>query len=514
MATAADHAEKTTSTLWALLAVLRLLCNHPHCYKNKLIARAEKSSNGTAIGRIPLSSNLAVLDVENALVDASVSEIGMSQDLIERQLDPFKVLTEPSNSPSLSNKILVLEAIIQFSRDARDKILIFSHTLETLNYIETLLQKKQVRYFRIDGEVKPTHRQQLTKDFNQGDTEVCIISTRSGSQGLNLFGANRVVIMDDHYNPMYEEQAVGRAYRIGQLKPVFVYYLMVGGTFEEIIHNQSVFKLQLAKRVIDKKCPARRALRGISEYLLPPKTLEQQDLKEFYGNGDRVLDRILDLQAQCVLIILIRVLLTDEIRNPIIRSIDYTDTFHEEDKIILTIDEQREADQLRKDEQLRRSDPKNHELQMRKRREDQLRVIDPATISMMSSAPAQDPNEIFLNHQFSHMSAPPRTHPSHDLQVGLKHPMAGIRLNPTLEGPKPPLGLLPVPATNTRMEPYACTPSEAQDAAIRRSPAWKESASTSPSATLPKAPKTFTPFPQLRTLLDRELAKMGGKGSL
>ena len=282
--------------LWAWLNTLRLLCNHPRCFQDKLL---KKDHGGEEEGRTKKSNddNDALAE---ALAEAPVSEIGISQSMAERQLAPFSGLTEPRDSISLSNKILVLMEIVQFSREIRDKLLIFSHTLDTLNYVEEQMKKAHVRYSRIDGMVQPTDRQQITKEFNSSNVEVCLISTRAGGQGLNLFGANRVVILDDHFNPMWEEQAVGRAYRIGQTKSVFVYYLMVAGTFEETIHNQSVFKQQLARRVVDKKNPARRAVKKAGEFLFIPKTVRQKDLQAFYGKDPLVLDRILDMHKEYV----------------------------------------------------------------------------------------------------------------------------------------------------------------------------------------------------------------------
>lgn len=298
LASVVDQLDQKAPTVWALLSVLRLLCNHPKCFKDRLQARSK--ANKRLSKNKSLLDDLIIVDEVDALVDASVSEIGISQVMVDKQLAPFSDLTEPIESTLLSNKMLILDKIIQYSREAQDKTLIFSHTLDTLSYVEDLLKKLGARYSRIDGKVKPTDRQQITKDFNDRHVEVCLISTRAGGQGLNLYGANRVVIMDDHYNPMFEEQAVGRAYRIGQKKAVFVYHLMVGGTFEEVLHNQSVFKQQLAKRVVDNKNPARRALRGIGEYLRSPQSLEQKDLSRFYGKDHLVLDRILALQDEYV----------------------------------------------------------------------------------------------------------------------------------------------------------------------------------------------------------------------
>jgi SNF2 family DNA or RNA helicase len=298
---------QSSTTVWAWLSTLRLLCNHPKCFRDRLLVGRSQDvgpniipsrKKKSMITSISTDNEATTADEVDALVDAPVSEIGISQMMLDKQLAPFETMTVPLESVSLSNKMQVLMDILLFSKEAGDKVLIFSHSIYTLNYVETQLKNAHTKYSRIDGDVLTGSRQQITKDFNNNDTEVCLISTRAGGQGLNLFGANRVVILDDHFNPMYEEQAVGRAYRIGQLKPVFVYHLMAGGTFEEQLHNQSVFKQQLAKRVVDKKNPARRALRGIGEYLLPPRKVDQKDLKHFEGKDTLVLDRILASQNE------------------------------------------------------------------------------------------------------------------------------------------------------------------------------------------------------------------------
>ena len=302
--------QRSASSVLSWLAVLRLLCNHPKCFKDSLLH--EKSPDGAGIlkskkmrymdASISADNEATTPDVADALVDALVdapnATIGISQTVLDKWLAPFNKMTVPLESVSLSNKMQILVEILKFSREVKDKVLIFSHSIDTLNYVEMQLRHGQINFSRIDGKVPTTSRQQITKDFNNEDTEVCLISTRAGGQGLNLFGANRVVILDDHFNPMYEEQAVGRAYRIGQLKPVFVYHLMAGGTFEEILHNQSVFKQQLAKRVVDKKNPTRRAFQALKKYLLPPRAVEQLDLTPFEGKDEYVLDRILAGQKE------------------------------------------------------------------------------------------------------------------------------------------------------------------------------------------------------------------------
>ena len=108
-----------------------------------------------------------------------------------------------------------------------------------------------------------------------------------------MYGANRVIILDTHFNPMHEEQAIGRSYRIGQRKPVYVYHLAVGGTYEEGLMNQAIFKQQLATRVVDKKNPKRHALKGFKQYLFYPKPLAQEDFSDCIGKDQLILDKLL-----------------------------------------------------------------------------------------------------------------------------------------------------------------------------------------------------------------------------
>ncbi|KAL8918969.1 MAG: hypothetical protein Q9172_005192 [Xanthocarpia lactea] len=321
--------------LWYWICILRLICNHPKCYYDKLQCPPTK-------GPIPAPGAEVAANDDQSLVDRSPLDLGVPEEDIRRQLEPFKNLSLPLTHVALANKMRVLLQILDLSINAGDKILVFSHSLQTLDYIENLLLKESKQYVRMDGSVRPDLRQQLTKKFNHdGGKDIFMISTRAGGTGLNLAGANRVVIMDDSFNPTWEEQAVGRAYRIGQTKPVFVYRLTVGGSFEEVIHNQSLFKQQLVTRAVDKKNIARSATRGMKDYFQPLKPVEQSDLKQFMGKDPDVLDYILALQ--------------NAERN--ILNIVPCETFQQEIDEKLTEEEQKEVELEEADGRLRRTNP-------------------------------------------------------------------------------------------------------------------------------------------------------------
>ncbi|KAI4116361.1 MAG: hypothetical protein LQ338_007728 [Usnochroma carphineum] len=326
--------------LWAWISILRLVCNHPKCFFDRLNSKGGTMKRPRK-GRSAVAEELGIADEDEAFMDASPLALGLSEDLVQRQLQPFQSLEAPLDSVSLAFKMTILVQILELSEVAGDKVLVFTHSLPTLNYVEHLISTRLYKYQRLDGRVATTDRQQMTKDFNEGDVNILLTSTRAGGTGLNLYGANRVVIVDDHFNPTWEEQAIGRAYRIGQTKHVFVYRLTVGGTFEEALHNQSLFKQQLATRAVDKRNIARQATRGAKDYFQPLKTVEQTDIEPMRGKDPAVLDKILAAQTD----------------KPFIRAIVPCETFHQEVEEKLTAEEQKEVEQEEELSRLRRTDP-------------------------------------------------------------------------------------------------------------------------------------------------------------
>lgn len=357
--------EPRQAVLWSWLGLLQLLCNHPQSFREGLLALKAEHEGSSKTKPSVARKKARQFDTEEGLFGSEedavqlaepVSMIGLSQIISESQ-KVFEVLTTPIDALCLSNKMQVLMSILEFAEAAQDKVLVFSHRISTLDYIGEQLGKINKEYARIDGKMLPEKRQPITKEFNEGKTNICLISTRAGGTGLNLFGANRVVIIDDHFNPAWEQQAIGRAYRIGQQKPVYVYRLTVGGTFEQAIQNQALFKEQLATRVVDKKNPNRHAIKGAGQYLFLPKTVEQQDLSQFLKK-DALLDHLLD----------------DQTTNHIL-SVTPSETFHIEDGIELTPEESKEAEQMKKDFELSRRDPMAHNALINQRKEEEIRKL-------------------------------------------------------------------------------------------------------------------------------------------
>ena len=294
--------DTTQATMFAWLQDLRVLCNHPKLFEQKLRQRlqvAQSKSAAVGDGTPPKSTGekkkkKKAAQAELADLDEEECDPELPATITQKLLTIYSAHPTSLDSISLSFKMQVLKHILDLAKKAGDKALVFSHSLSTLDYVENVLKTAKRDYKRIDGVIKPVLRQSMTKSFNQADKySVFLVATRAGGLGLNMYGANRVILLDSGFNPMHEEQAIGRAYRIGQQKPVFVYRLTIGGTFEERLINQAIFKQQLATRVVDKKDIRRSAGKGLKQYLFLPESLEQKEFTECMGKDELVLDQVL-----------------------------------------------------------------------------------------------------------------------------------------------------------------------------------------------------------------------------
>lgn len=78
-----------------------------------------------------------------------------------------------------------------------------------------------------------------------------MLSSKAGGCGLNLIGANRLIMFDPDWNPANDEQAMARVWRDGQTKPCYIYRLVAAGTIEEKIFQRQTHKKALSNTVVD-----------------------------------------------------------------------------------------------------------------------------------------------------------------------------------------------------------------------------------------------------------------------
>ncbi|KAJ1566517.1 hypothetical protein HK096_001227, partial [Nowakowskiella sp. JEL0078] len=135
----------------------------------------------------------------------------------------------------LSNKIPIALDIVKLAHKMGENTLIFTRSLSTLDFLEDALLKMKIPYFRLDGKTSSNSGKKMDvgiEDFQKKKTSVMIISIKAASVALNLTSASRIIILDVSFNPQDDEQAIGRAHRIGQTKPVYVYRIITYDTFE------------------------------------------------------------------------------------------------------------------------------------------------------------------------------------------------------------------------------------------------------------------------------------------
>ena len=131
------------------------------------------------------------------------------------------------------------------------KALVFSQFVDFLALLREPLDEAGIAYQYLDGGTPSAERTKRVEAFQNGEGDLFLISLKAGGFGLNLTVADYVVIADPWWNPAAEDQASGRAHRIGQQRPVTVYRLVNTGTLEEKILTLHQTKRELADSVLE-----------------------------------------------------------------------------------------------------------------------------------------------------------------------------------------------------------------------------------------------------------------------
>lgn len=149
-----------------------------------------------------------------------------------------------------SSKMQITLSICKSSLHVRDKVILVSNYTSTLDLLQEALSREGIQYCRLDGSTAVAHRGDIVRRFNDGSLgDVFLLSAKAGGVGLNLIGANRLILFDPDWNPATDLQAMARVWRDGQKKQVFVYRLLCTGTIEEKIFQRQLFKGELQSAV-------------------------------------------------------------------------------------------------------------------------------------------------------------------------------------------------------------------------------------------------------------------------
>jgi DNA helicase INO80 len=136
-----------------------------------------------------------------------------------------------------SGKMQALDGLLRERFAGGHKCLVFSQMTKMMDLLEAYCRFRKWAYLRLDGSTSVADRRDMVRAWQSpGDTHfVFLLSTRAGGLGINLTAADTVIFYDNDWNPTQDAQAMDRAHRLGQTKPVSVYRLVCGATVEERI---------------------------------------------------------------------------------------------------------------------------------------------------------------------------------------------------------------------------------------------------------------------------------------
>lgn len=263
--------------------------------------RGRKKSSTTTI-KSNLSSSSSSVSPSSSVTfpSESVDNFSISSKPLSNKIDydwARKVFTnyQPGCLEN-SHKMSLLFTMIDRIVSQGERLLLFSQSLLTLNLIEKFLNARLVpekserwrlnsNYYRLDGSTSPTDREKLINTFNSGENiKLFLLSTRAGSLGINLIGANRIIVFDASWNPCHDAQAACRIYRYGQTKNCFIYRLICDNSLERVIYDRQISKEGLSHRVVDELNPETNIkeiaslLKSFNVEEVPPLNMSQESI--------------------------------------------------------------------------------------------------------------------------------------------------------------------------------------------------------------------------------------------
>ncbi|KRH93634.1 transcriptional activator [Pseudoloma neurophilia] len=133
----------------------------------------------------------------------------------------------------------------------KNRVLIYFQMTRMMDLFEEYCKETNFSYVRLDGQLKLQERKKIVDVFQNQEIFLFMLSTRAGGLGLNLTKANVVIFYDSDWNPTVDQQAMDRAYRLGNKEDVTVYRLITKGTVEEKMRDSAEYKEEIHRLVID-----------------------------------------------------------------------------------------------------------------------------------------------------------------------------------------------------------------------------------------------------------------------
>jgi SNF2 family DNA or RNA helicase len=209
--------------------------------KDKKAKKSKKSKKGKGKEK---ANQLSLADLKKL----STRNAGAKKKYLKRLRKSFV------SSAKIDKMMDILEEVVEAADDG-EKVLIFSQWTSLLDLAEVPIEGKGWGYRRYDGSMNAKMRGDAVDDFKdtRKNVRIMLVSLKAGNAGLNLNIASRVIILDPFWNPYVEEQAIDRAHRIGQVRPVKVHRVLVEATVEDRIIELQDKKRALIEEALDEK---------------------------------------------------------------------------------------------------------------------------------------------------------------------------------------------------------------------------------------------------------------------
>lgn len=182
-----------------------------------------------------------------------------NRETIDEDLNKLVSLIPSSSAniiqPEHSGKLWVLYRMLSTMKilTPSERIVIVSNYTSTLDLIELLCKQEKWSFLRLDGSVSSKRRTAIVAEFNNPKSTafVFLLSSKAGGCGINLIGANRLILLDPSWNPAEDKQAAGRIWREGQLRKCYIYRFLSNDSIEEKIFQRQLSKENLQTIVDD-----------------------------------------------------------------------------------------------------------------------------------------------------------------------------------------------------------------------------------------------------------------------
>ncbi|CAG9467770.1 unnamed protein product [Pedinophyceae sp. YPF-701] len=249
-----------------LFVHLRKISYHPLLVRNRYTDATVEEMTKLCYSRGVFGSEATLEMVREELMKRSDIQL---HGLCEEQPHLLGKFALPDEAWAESGKIEHLTKLLAELRRTGSRPLIFSNWTTVLDILERVLRQLNYSFVRLDGSTGIAERQSLVDRFNsnppppldpdggappdadgEGGVFAFLLSTRAGGQGLNLTGADTVILHDVDFNPQADRQAEDRAHRLGQERTVKVHRLVTKGTVDARIHERSQRKAELGQAVL------------------------------------------------------------------------------------------------------------------------------------------------------------------------------------------------------------------------------------------------------------------------